>query len=224
MKRKKVARSWQSELESNPKLIELNRRVAARKRALKNDKEFAIETAKLHIRLERALPRFPKYIRNFLHRFSNPVGPRLPELNHFLNSVRNRQLRKLFQEYVKYVARFGVALRVRKGDRRMVSEVLVPWGRNLHVRVVNGHFEPGKGYPGGRTPFEYFFESENLPIPSVLRKKLESSDAKVVLIDDSNWSSLLTKMEYFAYDPERLTFILHNAEQPYLLSQELGEG
>src|SRR5258708_7921496 len=126
--KKEVAKSWLPELESNPKLIELSRRVAARKRELKNDKEFVIETAKLRTRLEWGLAHHPKYLRRFLHHFSDPVGPRLPELKDSINSIRSARLRRLLKEYVKYVARFGVVVRLRKEDRCLFFEPLVPWG------------------------------------------------------------------------------------------------
>jgi hypothetical protein len=216
MNNKKATTTWQRELRNNPKLVELNRRLAAKKRALKDDKEFNIETEKLRIAFERGFARHPKHLRALLHHFSNPVGSRLSELNDFLDSIGNAKLRKLFEKYLKYVARFGVVARLKKGKAGLTFEYMVPWGMNLHVRLVNGHFEPGKGHPGGNTPSEYFFESNSVPKSPNLRRKLKAADAKVVVIDDENWSSVLTKMEYIAYDPERLTFILHDAEQPYL--------
>jgi len=64
------------------------------------------------------------------------------------------------------------------------------------------------------------FESsdlKDLEMPLPLQKQIEAGKAKFVRIDDESWSSVLTELEGFAYDARSLTFILHRAEQPYLL-------
>lgn len=201
-------------MKKNAKLIELTHRLAARQRELNADKVFILETEKLRDRLEQGLTHFPKTLNAFFRHFSYPVGTRLPELNEFLESVKNARLRKLLNQYVKYVARFGAVIRLR--NNRVAVEYLIPWGLTFHVRLENGHFEPAKRNSDEDTPYEYFFESDTVKVPPALRKQMKSNGVKFVRIDDNKWSSILSKLEYFAYDPSCLTFILHNAEQPYL--------
>jgi len=211
-----MAKDWRHRLKKNPKLIELTRRLAARRRELNADKEFITETEKLSDKFEQALTQFPKPLNAFFRHFSYPVGTRLPKLKDFLKSVENARLRELLIQYVKYVARFGAVIRLRNNRPRITVEYLIPWGLTFHVRLVKGHFEPAKRNSDENTPSEYFFESETVEMPPALRKQMKSSKVKFVKIDDNKWSSILSKLEYFAYDPSCLTFILHNAEQPYL--------
>jgi hypothetical protein len=83
--------------------------------------------------------------------------------------------------------------------------------------LVGGHFEPAEGYPGGDVPYDYYYEADRMEVPPGLEKLVASGIAKFVLIEDESWSSSLSKLEYFANYPEGLTFVVHEAEQPYLL-------
>jgi len=213
----KTAKDWRKELKANPKLIKLNRRLSARRRELSEDKEFILETERLREALREALNKFPKSVREFFHRFGYPTGTHQSELNDFINSFAHESLRRLFRQYLKYVARFGTVLRVNKRRARIALEYLVPWGSTFHVRLGRGRFEPINEVPDDDVPSEYFFESDDVHIPNALRSQMTLGTAKFVEIEDDNWTSVLSKLEYFAYYAEGLTFVLHRAEQPYLL-------
>jgi hypothetical protein len=93
------------------------------------------------------------------------------------------------------------------------------------VKLVGEHFEPAAGYPGKQeqvqmgidAPYDHYFEADRMEVPPGLEKLVTSGKAKFVLIEDESWSSALSKLEYFANYPEGLTFVVHEAEQPYLL-------
>jgi hypothetical protein len=212
-----MTQDWRDEAKRHPKVIALNRLLANRKNELARDKQFVIETARLQPRLEEALAKHEKHMRVFFRTFSYPIGVRLIEVKKFLENLERKQLKNLLGRYLKYVARFGTVFRLRSKRPHFRLEYLIPWGSKFHVRLVKGHFEPADGYHGDEEPFEYFFESDRLKVPSVLGKHIASGKAKFVRIDDVSWSSALSRLEYFAYYPEGLTFVLHNAEQPYLL-------
>jgi hypothetical protein len=62
-----------------------------------------------------------------------------------------------------------------------------------------------------------YFESKELAVPPQIQTLIESGEAKLVRIDDSSGCSVLNDIESFAYHPEGITLVLHNAERPYLL-------
>jgi len=213
----KAARDWRAELKTNPKLIELNSRLSARQRELSGDKEFIVATERLRKEILGALKKFPKSVREFFHRFGYPTGTHQSELNDFIYSVAQASLRRLFRQYLKYVARFGTVLRLNKRRAVIALEYLIPWGSTFHVRLGRGRFEPINEVLDDDVPSEYFFESDDVQMPNALRAQVTSGAAKFVEIEDDNWTSVLSKLEYFAYYAEGLTFVLHKAEQPYLL-------
>ena len=210
-----MTKDWRKELPKHPKLIELNRRLSLKKRGLKDDKEFVIQTAVLKNALERALQRYPKLVMAFFRDFSDPAGVHRYKAPEFLKTLKNKKVKLLLGEYLKYAMRFGVVLRLRR--RGFEEEYLIPWGTKFHVRIKKEHFEPVDGYPGDEdTPFEYFFESDSVKTWPALSKQMSLGRAKFVLIEDSEQTSILTRLEAFAYHPDGLTFVFHNAEQPYL--------
>lgn len=212
-----MTRDWRQELEKHPKLVELKRRLSLKKRELKNDKEFVIETAKLRNALEAALLKYPKPAATFFRDFSDPTGMHRSKAREFLDGLRSRKLKLLLGRYLRYVARFGVVLRLKRGRPRFEEEYVIPWGIRFHVRLTEDHFEPVDGYPGDEdTPFEYFFESDKVETWPTLSKQMSLGRAKFVQIEDSERASIISRLEDFAYYPEGLTFIFHNADQPYL--------
>ena len=56
-----------------------------------------------------------------------------------------------------------------------------------------------------------------MTVPSGLEKLIASGKGKFVLFEDEYSSSVLSGLEYFANYSEGLTFVVHAAEQPYLL-------
>jgi hypothetical protein len=93
----------------------------------------------------------------------------------------------------------------------------IPWGKKFHVKLAKDNFLPARPYQGTDEPYDYFYESDGLDVSAALRDQIESGIAKFVRIEDKTSDSVLSKLERFAYFPEGITFVLHAAEQPYLL-------
>jgi hypothetical protein len=211
-----VEKDWQHELKRHPMLLALEQARHKKQFQLRHDKQFVLESERLRTSLEKALVANPRIVREFFRQFSRPVGVRLKHVHAVLQGLESRKLRALFERYIVHVARFGVVMWPHKTRARFLTEVLVPWGARFHVRLIGGHFEPAKMRVDPDTPFEYFFESDDVRIPEIAETQIKKGRIKFAQIEDQEWSSVLSKLEYFAYDPESLTFVLHNAEQPYL--------
>jgi hypothetical protein len=208
---------WRKELRKHQKVRELTQRLALRKQELNEDKQFLIETERLRAGLTSAVTKHRMVLPLFFKKFSYPVGPRLPTAKQFVSGRRNKALKKLLNDYLSYVARFGVRFQLRAKRPRFLLEYLIPWGAKFHVRLVRDHFEPVEGYPGGDVPYEDYFEADRMEVPTGLEQLVKSRKAKFVLIEDGSCSSILSKLEYFASFTEGLTFVVHNAERPYCL-------
>jgi hypothetical protein len=184
-------------------------------RKLNNDKPFLLETEKLTKSLEDTLVQHPSYLKAFFRNFGYPLG-RLKAVRHFLSKAPDEKTRRTFEAYVRYVARFGVLLKRRNTVPHFHPYPLVPWGSTFHVRIKKAQLLPVVPHPGGDEPYVYFFESDPKSAPPYLRKPIKSGEVKFVEIDDEDSSSVLTRLESFAYYSEGITFMVHNAEQPYL--------
>jgi hypothetical protein len=186
-----------------------------KRRALSNSKPFLIETKKLMKSLEDSLVRWPDYLKAFFRQFGYPTG-RLKTIRRFLTKAPDQKTKEAIKTYLRYVARFGVLLRLRKGTPKFKPTLLVPWGSTFRVRIKKGQFLPVAPYPGGDEPYVYFFESDPRSAPQHFQKLIKSGAAKYVELDDKDDSSLFARLESFAYHPEGITFVVHRAEQPYL--------
>lgn len=184
-------------------------------RELNNSKLFLIETEKLTKSLEESLARWPDYMKAFFRQFGYPTG-RLKAVRRVLAKAPDKKTREAINEYLRYVARFGVLLRLRKGTLKFKPNLLVPWGSTFHVRIKQGQFLPTVPYPGGDEPYVYFFESDPTSAPQHFQGLIKAGVAKYVELDDEDDSSLFTRLESFAYHPEGITFVIHRAEQPYV--------
>jgi hypothetical protein len=92
---------------------------------------------------------------------------------------------------------------------------IVPRGEKFHVRVVEDHLEPAAGMPDDE-PFVEYFSRNTLPVVPELQKAINEGAAKFVQIEDESFSTMLSELEEFAYDPNAITFIVHQAERPHL--------
>jgi hypothetical protein len=201
-------KKWRRELAKHPKVIEQNRRRAARKRELDTDKQFLLEEERLQRQFEKFFTKYPKKLKQFFHRFPSFYGFRLGQIKLFLDALGNLPLRRLLNRYIKFASRFGVQFRFQERRPHFQREILIPWGSKFHVRMVEKQFVPGDGDS---------VESGRVNIPPAVQEQINSGNVKVVLIEDEDWSSALNELEHFAYYPEGLTFVVHHAEQPYLL-------
>lgn len=212
-----MSRSWKRALERDPRIVQPRLLRIARMRALAKDRQFLIETEALKKRFEEVLSTKPRALKQFFRKYSDPtVFPHL-FIKDFLKGITSSTLRSLYNSYFAYVYRFGVFFILRVNQKRHFKVTAVaPWGSKFHVRLIDNTLHPGGGYPGIDEPFDYFFESPRLEVSAKLEKLIASHKAKAVRVDDESLTSILSKFEQFAYDPEAITFLLHNAEQPYL--------
>jgi hypothetical protein len=182
---------------------------------LNRSKPFLVETEKLTRLLENALTRQPEYVRAFFRLFGYPTG-RPKAIRTFLSKAPDERTRNVLRTYPGYVARFGVVLKLRYKSPRFRAYPLPLWGSTFHVRIRGGKLLPVLPYPGGDEPYVYFFESNPEGAPAFFQQLIKSGAGKLVEIDDEDGSSILTRLEVFAYAPDVITFVVHQAEQPYL--------
>jgi hypothetical protein len=216
-RKKRRQRKWQRELAAHPKIVEQKRRLIARKRELDTDEQFIIEEARLQGEFEKFFAKYPKPLKEFFRQFSSFYGFRLGQIKQFLDSLSDERLRRLLNRYIAFVSRFGVQFKFHERQPRFRRDVLIPYGSKFHVRMVKRHFEPGQGSIDQDAQFGDSFESERINIPPAVQEQITSGKVKFVEFEDESWSSALNELEHFAYYPEGLTFVLHQAEQPYLL-------
>ena len=213
-----MASGWRKEIENHPKfgkqVAQLRSETWQKLRRLGVDSKFVSETIKLKIRLQDALENEPEAVRDFFRSYSFPTGSRLGKIKHTIKGIECKNVRSTLRRYVKYTARFGVQMYLRKKQPHFRVSVLPPWGAKFHVKLLQGHFQPMTSQSG---PYIYEYESEEMNILEKLEKLIEVGKAKFVQIDDKDGSSVLTELEAFAYDADSLTFICHRAEQPYII-------
>lgn len=212
-----MSHDWRQELKKHPRVRELDRRLASRAKELGKDKEFVIQEASLKTRLEHFLFERPARVRRFFQKFRAPVGPGSRETRRFVRRTRIKNLRKLLDEYLNFAARFGVVFLLESKGNCFRLKYLVPWGTKFHVKLVDEQFRPAERRVDFNECCEDYFEDDRLNVPVEVKRIIASGKGKFVLIEDTQCSSALSRLEYFANNPEGLTFVLHSAEQPYLL-------
>lgn len=212
-----MSNDWRQDLKTHPKVRELDRRLALRAKELRKDKEFVIQEARLRTRLESFLAERPADVRRFFQKFQFPVGPRGLEARRYLRRTRIKNLKEALDDYLNFVVRFGVVFRLEGKRSSLRLEYLVPWGTKFHVKLVEEQFMPAERRVASNESYEDYFEDDRLTVPVEVQRLIASGKGKFVLIEDPQCSSALSGLEYFANNPEGLTFVVHNAEQPYLL-------
>ncbi len=211
-----MAHDWRTRLQHNPRVIALDKARRLRHRELSEDPLFVQKTDTLKRKLEKAYTQDLELVTDFFREFSWPVAPKLKRLNAFLRNTRDTDLRKTLRQYARYANRFRVIFVLRKRPPHFNMVELLPSGAKFHVRIVKGQLVPcNPAYDDA--PIDSSFESEKVKVPQALDRAISRRQAKFVRIDDKDGSSCLSALEYVAYFPEGITFILHNAEQPYLV-------
>jgi hypothetical protein len=206
---------------SRLRLKELARIQARRVQTLESDPQYVVERDKLISKLEEEYARNPKRVSAFFRQFRWPIAPKLEALQSFLSRVKkDKKLREILSRYVIFANRFRVAFVLRTKAPHFNPIVLLPGGAKFHVKVKKGQLTPVRSISDEEsidTSFESSFESREVSFSDPLRLAIGSLEGNFVLIDDNEGSSLLSILEAVAYFPEGMTFVLHRAEQPYLL-------
>lgn len=196
--------------------VEQDRLRKRRHRELITDPMFVLGTDALMRRLERAYAQNPEVVTAFFRRFSWPNGSKLRSLNAFLRKIRNMTLRETLCQYVQHANRFRVVFVLRQHAPHFETFELLPAAAKFHIKIVEGQLTPTRR-TYDEEPVESSFESEEIEVPKQLDKAIKCGEAKFVRIDDKEGSSCLSLLEHVTYFPEGITFVLHNAEQPYVL-------
>ncbi len=210
-----MSHAWQRELQRHPLLVELQRRKAVRRKELEADKEYLYEWERLRQDVKRAIKRSPKTVRLFFDRFSESRSD-LAQVHEFLETVGDETLNQFFCRYIRFVSRFRVEIGLERGKTKIHREIIPPLGSKFHLVLGREGFEPFVSNSDEDVPNEYLFERSDLVVPERLEHEIKSGTAKMVQIEDHKWVSTLGQLERFAYHPEGITLILHQAELPYL--------
>ena len=211
-----MSQDWRTRLRRRPRVTALDRLQTRRHRELIADPIFVQGTDALMRQLERARGKNPDVVTDFFDRFSWPNASKLKSLNAFLRNVRDTALRKTLRQYVQHANRFRIVFTLRKHPPHFEAFELLPAAAKFHIKISKGQLTPTRPTYFNE-PVDSSFEAEEIEVPQQLRKAIKCRQAKFVCIDDKEGSSCLSVLEHVAYFPEGITFVLHNAEQPYLL-------
>ncbi len=236
-----MPKNWKKKLKKDTRVKALEHAEKRRRRQLSTDPMFVLQTEALKRRLEEHYANHKKIVADFFRQFSWPVAPKLKELAAFLRNIQDTALRETLREYVKHANRFRVSFVLRKRSPHFKTSEILPGAARFHVKIENGQLTPinpadeadpvedapvegvpAEGFPVEDAPVEdvlpidVSFASDQVTVPHSLDEAIRDGRAKFMQIDDEEGSSCLSMLERVAYFPEGITFVLHDAEQPYL--------
>jgi hypothetical protein len=203
------------QLAKDPRVTELIRSRWRKLRALAKDDKFRQKTRDLRKALKTAFEHNPGVVKEFFRNFWYPAPATFIKAWKFLKDFEAVALRKTLRRYLKYASRFGVYMVYWEEKAKFRVRVLVPRGTKFHVRVVNDHLESASWTPKGHL-FSDYFADEKLKVLPEMQKRIHDGTVRLVQIEDDSFSTVLSELEEFAYFPDAITFVLHNAERPYL--------
>lgn len=193
---------------------QLQRDRAARKRSLEKDKEFVAATARVKWKLNSLRAKLPAIVNSFLDQCGYLTLMLRPDrVRALLDEVKNPEAADVLREYMNYCMRFQVCMLRTKRSFRIIP--MAPFKHMFHVGMVKGKLRAS----------DPLVRAEREPVYSDLyESKLElppnvsafADTVNFVRLEDESGRSVLNEIEAFAYDPERLTFIMHKAQHQYL--------
>jgi len=193
--------------------------LAATLRKLNKDREFILETERVRQSLLNLRKTAPALFRKFFRRFTPLTLLNNNHVRKVLREVRDEAARKILRNYVRYASRFKVRMSNTAGI--LVPKPFDPPESKFRAKIVNGHLHSVDQHP--REPlYEYLFLDEGMPVVPELEELIGKGQVNFFRVEDSKGGSLLNEIEYLAYQPSGLTFIIHHARQPriYLLIGE----
>lgn len=187
---------------------------AATLRKLNRDSEFIRSTERVKQSLTQLRKVTPALFSKFFPRFTPLILLKRERVRKLLGEVGTGTARKTFSEYVQYASRFKVRMVVAAGTFR--PRPFDPPEFKYRAKIVDGHLRAvGREHPP-EPMYEYLFLDVGAAVVPELEELIERGQAKVFRIDDSKGGSLLNEIEYLAYQPSGLTFIVHHAQQPHI--------
>jgi hypothetical protein len=203
-------------LRKHPLVVERIKKVWAKRRALASNDLFVRETESLRKALDRALKTNRRELERFFKRYRFPVGPRVARIRRHLDGPPNTPLRKLLRRYIHHISTYGVYMILRKRDGRFKLRIFLPKRNKFHVHLVDNDLQPAAKVPEHMFDVDNF-ESETVGMPKHLEEHIKRGEAKFIRIDDRFFGSALSQLEALAFDPDRLTYVEHRAERPYVM-------
>jgi hypothetical protein len=208
-------------LEKDPRVIAALQKEETRQTReaiLEKDSVFVEQRMRLQARLEEAYRSNRETLQRFFHRFSlvSPFAQaKIREAIKALDS--GDDIDRLLKDYVAFANRFRVAFVLRGDPPSFKLEVSPSPGAKFHAKLVDDHLEPIGESPGPEEAYSDYFEKKDLQIPSRMQEWIDAGVASFFQVDDTAGYSLLKDLEGAAYRDGGVSFIFHNAEQPYLL-------
>lgn len=187
---------------------------------LNRDEKFLAAQEKTWRRLVAALktPHMKPEVERFFRVFPSCAVVSL--VREFLATVRDKKTRELLWDYVKFSLRYDVEFVLHRNGRkgRIKLDLIYPEpkGDAFQVKIVHGKTEPVSESRRSRR-LGSNFEMPVEEIPEYCQQQVNQGEARYIRVDDRSVESLLTDFEHFAYDAEKVVFIEHRAEKPYLL-------
>jgi hypothetical protein len=183
-----------------------------RRTQLENDAVFVCETEALQEEFEAAYLSKRDTVDSFLSQFRLPSPFHRARVQRFLDGTPPK-MAALLRKYVRYASRFNVYFVRRQNSFEW--RVMPEFGWKFRVNQRDGRLEASGHVPEDSPPSDYF-EAPTLQIPVAFQTLIDERAAKFLQIDDVSGASVLNDIESFASHNDGITFIVHNAERPYL--------
>jgi hypothetical protein len=199
---------------------DLRRALRSRRKVLDEDKVYQLEKERISSRLNQQIETYPDDVREFFRRFMSPDGRRLQQIRSYIRKLKDPGLQRDLRHYVEFSFRFKVIFQPKAKAPHFKEIIIPPSGSKFHAKLVKGKLEPAGPVVNDENygiPFDEFFESDELKVPGKLQTLIDFGTAQYVLVEDKSGTSALNVLERISYDPDRITFVRHIAEQPYLL-------
>jgi hypothetical protein len=154
----------------------------------------------------------PAIFRNFFHRFTPLILLDRNRIRQLLREVGSGTARKVFRDYVQYASRFK--MRMRRTARTFHPRPFDPPEGKFRARIEGGRLASKKRI--FHPMYENLFLDEDIAVVPELETLIKQGEAKVFRLNDSKGTSSLNEIEYLAYQPSGVTFIIHHAQRPFI--------
>jgi hypothetical protein len=184
---------------------------------LQEDKEFILESERIERALKELAMNYPAIYARFFRRatyLSLFIRDRFETL---VTATWPNRAKEILQDYANYSRRFRVWMK-RRGDGSFRVIAQGPFSSKSRISIVNGNSR-AVDPEASDVPvfFNELYADDDLPVPTPqLEDILAAGKARFVQIDDQSGQNVLHDIELHAYDPEAVTFILHNSKRPYV--------
>lgn len=169
--------------------------------------------------LESALRECPKIIRKFFARFWRVDSLKASRRTRFLLKIADEHEPAFLalDRYITFALRFNVRLRLHRNPPhfRVVTSPLS--GTRFHGCTLESLEDNLAPWTASDIEGEFVeYEHPDLPLPEGVEEMIACSKSAWLQIDDADTNSLLAQIEDVVYDPERVSFVFHNANSPFL--------